>query len=96
MQISELINTFQLTSFEIVVFRTLPKENLKLYFLLLDWELGSVRCCEFSFCAAVNHNNCSHIKSTFYFRKFYSHSHMFCKFLASSFDQSCSMVSTTG
>jgi len=69
MQISELINTFQLTSFQIVVFRTLPKENLKLYFLFLDRELGSVRCCESPFCAAVNHNNCSHVRSTVLFQK---------------------------
>jgi hypothetical protein len=40
---------FQLTSFEIVVYLTLPKENLELYLLFLDWELGSVRYCESSF-----------------------------------------------
>ena len=51
MQISELISTFQVTSFETVVYTTLPKVNLELYFLFLDRELGSVRCCESSFCA---------------------------------------------
>jgi len=51
MHISKMIKTFQVTSFEIVVYPTLPKENLELYFLFLDRELGSVRCCESSFCA---------------------------------------------
>jgi len=96
MQICELINTFQVTSFETVIYLTLPKENLELYFLFLDRELGSVRCCESSFCVSVNHDNFSHIKSTCHFRKSYSPSHISCKFLASSFDQSCSMLSTTG
>jgi hypothetical protein len=57
-----MINTFQLKSFEIFVYPTFPKENLELYFLFLDWVLGSVRCCESSFYVLGNHDNFSHIK----------------------------------
>jgi len=41
-------------------------------------------------------DNFSQINSTCYFRKSYNLSHIFCKFLASSLDQSCSMLSTAG
>ena len=95
-QISEMINTFQLTQFQTVVYPTLPNQNMELYLLFVDRELGSVRCCEPSFCSSVNRGNFSQIKSVYYFRKSYSHSHIFCKFLASSFDQIYSMLSTTG
>jgi len=47
------------------MYTTLPKLNLETYFLFLDWDLGSVRCCESSFCASVYHDNFSHINSTF-------------------------------
>ena len=70
-----MINTFQLTTFEIVVYPTLSKENIELYFLFLFRELGCVRFCESSFCAGVNHDNFSYIKNTCHFRKSYSHSH---------------------
>jgi hypothetical protein len=42
----------------------IAKENLKLLHLLLDWEQGSLRCCESSFCAWVNHDNfCQNINN---------------------------------
>ena len=61
MHTSQMIKIFQVTSFEIVVYPTLPKENPELYFLFLNWELGSVNC-ESSFCASVNRDNISQIK----------------------------------
>jgi hypothetical protein len=49
-------------SFDIVLYPTLIRANLELYFLFLDRELGSVRCYESSFCDWVNHDYFIQIK----------------------------------
>jgi hypothetical protein len=41
------------------VYPTQPKENLELYFLFLEWELGTVRYCESLFCSSVSYDNLS-------------------------------------
>jgi len=50
----------------------------------------------YSFCVRINDNNFCTSLSKFYFRNYYSHSHIFWKLLASGFERSLSKVLTTG
>ena len=57
---------------------------------------NSLSCGESSFCAWINDNNFCMSLIKFYFRKYYSHSHIFWKLLARGFERSCSKLLTTG